>query len=143
MSILAFDPGQRTGYALITDEGLLVQAGSFGWQEWDTLTSLFVHNPEHVVVERFALYGNKAGAMVGNEFEAAQVIGAIRYVMHRMMISNRLHFQPASAIHSSTRTLSPFAKRLLASVELMRGQVDRHAKDALAHALVYRRKLVA
>ena len=142
MLTLGLDPGGTTGYAVVTEAGVVVEAGSFGWEEWAILERLLTLPLTGVVIERFALYGHKAGALVGSEMEAAQVIGAVRYALAQpnrnaevTTLTPRLHFQPASSIHDGARRLSPYARRLVEAAGA--DGVDRHAKDALAHALVY------
>jgi len=179
--ILGLDPGGTTGYAVVDGGGRVVRAGSFAWQDWATLEELLaLPGLVAVVAERFALYGHKAGAMVGNEFEASQVLGATRLLLHqRGRVSDRsrtghgqvaivsesceeshtsgapggatvdcqgaeggaapaLWLQPASTIHDGARKLSPYTRRLVeAALAGAPGKTDRHARDALAHALVY------
>jgi len=144
VTILGLDPGRRTGYAVVAADGSLVEGGSFGWGEWTELERLFVLPVEVVVVEAFCLYRHKAGSQIGSEFEPAQVIGAVRYLVDRANRRNSdaplrvaLRFQPASVIHCGERRLSPHVQRLVDQTDGS-AELDRHARDALGHALYYR-----
>lgn len=118
MKVLAFDPGETTGYCVL-DDGTL-SGGSFPmWSEVPKLIKGWV--PTVIVCEDFVLYPKKARYLIYDRFKTVKVIGVIEYVAS-------LHDIPVVLQMAS----------LGKSIKLRRiGGLSRHAHDATRHAIYY------
>lgn len=127
--LLAVDPGETTGWALFVD-GRFVK-----WGQLDTASNLqraskliLATRPDRVVIERFALYGWKRKQQTGSTFPTVEAIGVLKATAQGKSIPVTL--QSAAQ-----------AKRLITDKRLkdlrlwLPGQ--RHARDAMRHALYY------
>ena len=137
MRIVAFDPGERTGFceALVSDDGSfqVVMSCTIAWRDRFIETPILLQSnetvplPEIIVVESFRLYAHKAKDQIGNDFPSAQMIGTIQTYLHQLGILDRLILQPASAM-SRVQILPDHMPSL-----------DRaeHARDAYKHLRYY------
>lgn len=125
MIVLAFDPGQTTGYAVLSTDGEYQVLGSFA--EWYLVDALMgSYEPDVVVIEQFRLYPYAARSKVWSDFPTVEVIGVIKYLAERHSI--------------------PFVMQSAADVKVInlvytkQKKGDRHAYSALRHALLYLRR---
>lgn len=95
MKILAIDPSGSfdegkgtTGWSLFIDDKLIscgqVLAKLFDnkLQYWNAIINLIKKfAPDHLVVEDFILYSNKASSQINSRFETSKLIGIIEYEM--------------------------------------------------------------
>lgn len=124
MRILAFDPGETTGWCLAdTATGALLTGDMPLWQQASLLIDL--HAPDLVVVEAFRLYPFRAAGQSWSSFEPVKVIGVITYLCELRQV--RMVEQMASEAKSMQ-----FEKR--------GEKISKHAYDALRHALYRARK---
>lgn len=131
MNLFAFDPGGTTGWAIFVDSKPVRWGQGLMWEPVIALHAE-AHRIDAVVYERFSLYRDKAGVMIGNEFESAQVIGVLRHAFEGKV---PVHSQPASNIHHEGK-LTPLLERLV-SPYAPKKHAERHARDALAHGLYF------
>src|SRR5690606_37639896 len=80
------DPGRITGAAIweYTDTGIykLVQVDEY--PERNDLYNVIENTKFDIIIyEAFRLYANKAKAQIGSDFEAAQIIGVIKYLAEK------------------------------------------------------------
>jgi hypothetical protein len=88
LRVLAFDPGEMTGYFYIelqgvfdSEDGLCAEAGcEFGaFSGWGGVSALLERLcPNHIVVEEFRLRPQRARVQYNRKMAASEVIGAIR-----------------------------------------------------------------
>jgi len=124
--ILAFDPGETTGWALYcTDSGTGETCKVSGeFPTWRLLHALIEsYNPDVVVYEEFRLYPAMAKAKSFSTFPEVEVIGVLKYLCQQ-------------------RGLTPVAQKASYKdqVEIPRrvdGVKGPHARDALRHAVYY------
>jgi len=117
-TILAFDPGETTGWACLRQGK--VAGGSFSlWSEVERLVDRA--RPDVVVVEDFLLYPNKMRQLKWNRLRTIRVIGVIEFVCQKRDIP--CIFQLAK-------------ERLSIEVKEVRG-FNIHATQALRHAILY------
>lgn len=139
--IACIDPGGTTGWARLMARAafrmnkgkvtgvfpaieLLEHGETPLWKGMSELVELC----DHVVIERFALYGTKAGSMVNNEFPPVQVIGVVRYLAEQF--DKPVIFQSASVIHRKGQ-INPLLKPGVDALIPKGG----HQRDALAHGI--------
>ena len=104
MKLIAVDPGDtHVGVAFFEtdDPDPWTGVGGDKWecvdaQEWSPMDfadalgeTLLAGEIETLVIERFRLYGDKANEQVGSEFETAQLIGILKYLVRL----NNLHVE--------------------------------------------------
>jgi antirestriction protein ArdC len=88
LRVLAFDPGEMTGYFFIelssvdaAKDSLLADAGyeSGAFSGWEGVSALIERlRPKHIVVEEFRLRPQRARVQYNRKMAASEVIGAIR-----------------------------------------------------------------
>lgn len=126
----SFDPGDvHVGVALF-DKGRCVYCAehtpesSLQWLKKQLRLGL-----DHVVIERFQLYPNKAAAQHGSDMLTSQLIGAMRFVccLYKTEVS-----QQQAALKKPTESL--IIKR---NIERLSVQEGNHAKDAETHGYTY------
>lgn len=77
-SVLAFDPGESTGWCFRNTSG--GYTGGTLPRNHETVGRFLVeHNPNVVVIERFNLYPGMAKSLAWNSFYPCEVIGVIKY----------------------------------------------------------------
>lgn len=93
--IIAFDPGEMTGWATgYTEEredGVHLIVPSYGYHPWKVVVEVFDqamldHTPpkyDQVVYESWRLRADKAKQLVGSDLQSSQCIGAIKKVVWR------------------------------------------------------------
>lgn len=91
-----------------------------------------------VAVERFSLYGDKAGAQVGSQMATAQLIGILRYVTR---LANRGRRDAGAAevpfiLQGADIKKGIRAQAKARSIDLIPASAD-HARDAQLHAVYY------
>lgn len=94
-----------------------------------------------VVCESFALYGDHAHLMVGNEFLTSQLIGAIKFVCH---MTDTPYVAQSAKVGKATYYLDWYKKLTPREKRAMPwwGQLKNgdHCKDAWAHGMTFVRK---
>ncbi len=101
-TIVAFDPGETTGFAagqwLGGKEIGLTEVTQILWDDrfYHTRDLLKFHRPDHVIVEAFRLYPHRAKSQIGKTFPSSQMIGIIQAYAYEQGILNRVTIQPAS-----------------------------------------------
>jgi hypothetical protein len=140
MPVIAFDPGETTGYCLF-EEGRLVASAALCAEDMLMLAcgggrffNKILQNRENgkpitCVVERFTLYPGMALKMINNSFVAAQTIGIIRTLAYRTGMS--IVYQAAS--HAKGLVTDDVLKTYSWHTRLG----SRHEKDAARHAVYY------
>ena len=123
MKILAFDPGETTGWAAVD----YIHAT---WGEFKELTRIITLinecSPDVVVVESFRLYPWMAKTLSWNSFRAVEMIGAIKLVCELQDIK----------VEMQSAAMMKFPKHIIAKPAKM----SKHAYDAYCHAEIYRRR---
>lgn len=127
--LAAFDPGNGTGYALLSREGATLATGITRTREelYDLLDS--VPNVEKVVLEDWTLRQNKAIQQSGSPQETVRVIGVIEAWAHQRKCE--LILQPANIL--------PIAK-LWTGIKPKGAHKNNHHVSALLHGLYYLQK---
>lgn len=80
------DPGRTTGAAIwqYTDTGIYKLEQVDEYPERNGLYSVIENTKFDIIIyEAFRLYANKAKAQIGSDFEAAQIIGVIKYLAEK------------------------------------------------------------
>lgn len=129
MIVLAYDPGESTGWCWVDTASSKISGGSFElWSEVDehmamlpTLRNKLIL-PDIIVVERFLLYPQAAKRLSWNKLRTIEVIGVIRYLAEGIKI-------PVVMQNARNGKRIELAKKPL--------HFDKHACDALRHALMY------
>lgn len=93
-TLVAVDPGDRwTGVAFFTNDPDPFTREPLGWrcqgavemgrEEFEDSLSETLEDSDldFLVYERFRLYGDKAGAQTGSEFDTSQIIGVIKWLV--------------------------------------------------------------
>ena len=126
MRVLAFDPGETTGWALVDSEteNRTFLSGEFPAFSW-AAKLVNGYEPDVAVVEAFRLYPSRAKAQSWSTFPAVEVIGVIKFVCQKANVP--IVFQNAS-----------LAKSIW--VDCDQGAINKHAYDALRHALIWLRR---
>jgi len=125
MIVLAFDPGETTGYAVLSSDRETFVMGSFeGWSLVRALMGSYL--PDVVVVEQYKLYPYAARSQVWSSFPTVEVIGVIKYLAER---------------HSIPVVEQSAADAKFVNVKRTKEKKgDRHAYSALRHALLHLRR---
>jgi hypothetical protein len=129
LNVLAFDPGETTGYALVNGVTGQIELGEINlWHGAEEL--LDKYKPELVAIEAFKLYPFLAASQSWRDFPSAQVIGVLRNECEQRHIEYVM--QMASEIKGFT--FKAKGRRVC---------VTKHTLDALRHALLLmkRRKI--
>jgi hypothetical protein len=95
-NLVAFDPGEMTGWAKAHVTGGRLYITDHGYDPWpivddrfsDTIDALLASNgglpePWHVIWEEWRLFRKHAMAMVGSDFPSVQAVGAMRAHVRR------------------------------------------------------------
>ena len=132
MKILAFDPGETTGWAVVEvgeEEHISYHGGIARTHEevWYTLENEMDHDTL-LVFESFHLYANRARAQVNSSFYTVEMIGVINLWGELHNISCK---QQTAQYGKSIWTDDKLKKFDLWPT----GKYARHTRDALRHAL--------
>lgn len=131
MRILAFDPGENTGWAYI-DTGKLehFDAGTIV-RDFTGIESLIAfYSPHTVVYEAFRLYPGKAASMAWNDFYPVQVIGIIKFLCEKSGIQ---YVEQAASIKAFSGGIDD------RWVKYKAPDKTEHSKDAYLHLKYYLR----
>lgn len=140
MLVIAFDPGEHTGYAVLeygTGGSLdqftgfhLVEAGQIPWRErCASVKALLNRDPLQVgvvLLEQFRLYPHKAQAQIGSIFPSARVIGVIEAYAFEAGLSEKVDFQMASEM-----------QRVAIRPEHQTRLTSEHMRDAYKHGRLW------
>lgn len=124
MNILAFDPGETTGWCFVADNGEYIAGDAPLWEGIDELIENLPTN-SIVTIERFSLYAGKQEAQTNSTFPACEVIGVIKYLCNLYKVEYVIQ-------GASVKTY--FQKRITYAEKM-----SQHAKDAIMHAFYYRK----
>ncbi len=135
-TILAFDPGDSTGWAYRDSNGKHT-GGTITARKGDKaelLAQVSLHiklmKPDVIVWESFGLYAGKAKQLAGNSFLPCEVIGAIRLTAHNLDIETK---EQAPSIKKYAGDCSQLWKE----VKYSSFSFTEHTKDALQHIRYY------
>jgi hypothetical protein len=85
ISIIAFDPGEMTGYATGTVEDGVLRTTSYGYDPWKVVLLRFMRHMldkapryDHVVYESWRLRPDKAREVIGSDMQSSQFIGGMK-----------------------------------------------------------------
>jgi len=101
------------------------------WMNIENMVESFVNTSTVVVIEDYLLYGSKAENQINSRMETSKLIGILQYWCWRFDVPCIL--QPASEV--KTRWADPILTYKGYLNKSMK--IDRHAKDALRHAVHY------
>ena len=120
MRILAFDPGETTGWCYLdTDRSETLSQGEF--PTYTGLCGVLAKTaPDLVIIERFLLYPWSAKRLKWNKLVAVQVIGVIKFLCEEQLIPYILRNASVAK-----------------SVQLRQPLESKHATDAFRHILAY------
>jgi hypothetical protein len=86
-SVVAFDPGETTGFARLRIDAILQEWGQLDFDDMtDYCNNFDPDGIEAIVVEKFQLFRKKAKQQIGSEFVTSQVIGLLRGVARKHKI---------------------------------------------------------
>lgn len=132
MSILAFDPGESTGWCFQDQEGRLT-GGTLPKVHTVVAEKIVSTRPSIVILERFNLYPQKAQSLAWNSFYPCEVIGVIKYVCAQLGItyveqapSVKKYFGGFQADWEQVKSTSGF-------------KLTEHVKDAYMHYKYFQR----
>lgn len=127
--ILALDPGETTGFAVLEYESpnnnhtAPVETGLLAkWRGIDSLVEKY--DPIAIVIEQFMLYPGRARVFSFAPIVAAEVIGAAEYIADNYNV--QICRQSASV-----------GKSIRLNEELFRSLRTPHEKDAVKHGVAY------
>jgi hypothetical protein len=134
-TILAFDPGERTGWVLA--EADLADPESFAvldqgvWTVVEVMDGLpaLVKRADVVVYETWRLYESHALAMIGNDMQPSQVVGMIRMAARKA--KKPVKSQGAAIKNVAFATVPKWVIKHLAKSS------EKHDQDAILHAWYY------
>ena len=127
MIVLAFDPGNQTGWCRVNTTASSIEGRSFPlWDEViEHITGCSLSprvSPDCIVIERFMLYPAVAKRLKWNKLETVEVIGVIKHIAETWQIPVIMQSARAGKSIELAKTPEGF---------------DKHACDALRHALVF------
>ena len=129
MKVLAFDPGETTGWAFLMpgpgpSTSTSPVCGEFPtWQDVRSLIELY--SPQMIVLEEFRLRPRAAFALTWTTFPTIEVIGVIKFLADDFNIPYRTQ----TAAQAKVYRLQPLSG------------ITNHAGDALRHAICCQRTL--
>lgn len=135
-TIVAFDPGERTGYVQVvvdpdfdprTGEGFtVVEQGVLTVRQVGRELRALLEPADVVAYETWRLYASHAKEMIGNDMQPSQVVGMIRYESWRQgkkVVSNGADIKGVAF-----RTMPQWLR------DHMDKSSEQHDKDAIMHA---------
>ena len=134
MRVIAFDPGEQTGYAVGTIDGDVLRVEAFGWDRWRDSAYRFRAGAEgfdHCVYESWKLTRRGAKTLVGSDMPWSQFIGMMKMVCWDNQITMSVQ-EPAEKYVINARMTGDEN----GSDYLPAGPVEHH-KDALRHLIKY------
>jgi len=124
-AVLAFDPGETTGYCYANSETGRLDTGQLRfWRGADRLIRT-VH-PDVLVIESFRLYPDRAYGLAWSDFPPVQVIGVLKYLCEGIS-SVRYVMQSASEVKGY-------------ELRIPDHRMTVHEYDAARHAMLYLRR---
>ena len=134
ISVLAFDPGHTTGWAMF-ENGTLHECGEIDTSDMITAVKeidliIGSYSPTVVVMEDYRVYRWRAKHHIGSELLTVQVIGAIQTIAIQEGITD-IFQQPAHI----AKGFCTNAK--LQEWEFYQEHGDKHANDAIRHGCYY------
>ena len=137
MRVLAVDPGNQTGWAVgELDIDVFDVRVSGVMTSWSKLKEVIEENePLLVLFETFRIFPSKARGLVGDELEAVQTIGVLKYLCLEKKLT-LLGRQP------SLKSV-PIIPRDAWVKELIRSRKTEHERDSIMHLYSYWRTSVA
>lgn len=127
--LAAFDPGNGTGYVLLSQTGGVLDTGiTRNREELYTLLGL-VPNVKKVVMEDYTLFQHKAIQQSGSKLETVRVIGVIESWAH----------QRGAELILQHSNILPIAK-LWTGIKPKGAHKNNHHISALLHGLYYLQK---
>jgi hypothetical protein len=139
MRIVAFDPGETTGYcdAEVSDDGSfrVITSCTIAWSARFRVTRELLQGmhltvpllPDAIIVESFRLYYHKKDDQVGNDFPSSQFRGIIETFAWELGLLDKVVLQPASVM-SRVAILAEHVPQVIRS---------EHARDAYRHLRYY------
>lgn len=127
MKAFTIDPGNTTGGAIwvFNDTGLYELQTVDEYKTRESLYQVLEDNKFDVIIyEAFRLYANKATAQIGSDFEAAQIIGVIKYLAEK---------QKTPAIEQMASTKAFWSNDRLKKMGLY--VTSDHRRDSIRHFL--------
>jgi hypothetical protein len=129
MNVIAFDPGETTGFVVaeidpdLSQEIKVLQSGILSmWRGAQEL--LFRHGAEMFIVEEFRIYPSKARTFSNSTIVPARVIGALQFLAE---CNEVLFVEQSSAVGKAMRIEQAVYDAL----------GNRHAADAYRHIMAY------
>lgn len=142
-SILAFDPGESTGWCFL-DRKNVISAGTAPKSHLRVAELIDTLDPDVVIYETFNLYPGKAQKLIWNSFYPCEVIGVINYKCSaKALVStvNGENYRPRviKQAPSVKKYAGPLPQKF---VELSRREkLTEHSKDACQHLCYYLRQV--
>jgi hypothetical protein len=136
VKVVAFDPGERTGYAVVlveasfdakTGDGFtVVEQGVLTVRQVGHQLKDILAQADVVAYETWRLYSTHAKEMIGNDMQPSQVVGMIRYeswAQGKKIVSNGAEIKKIAVT-----TMPDWLE------EHMDQSSEQHDKDAIMHA---------
>lgn len=138
-NLLAFDPGERTGWVKCqvtpdfdpkTGAGFAVlDQGVLTVRQVGLMLHALVKDADVVVYETWRLYQTHAQQMIGNDMQPSQVVGMIRYEAWNQ--NRKIRNNGADIKGVAYKTMPQWLK------DHMDLSTEQHDKDAIMHAWYY------
>ncbi len=121
MKILVFDPGNTTGWAVLTEEKIIA-TGLFPTYR-DVKMLIEQYKPDKAILEDFALFPWKSNALAWSRLQTVQTLGIMKYLLtDEAGIPYELQ---------SSALVKRLSKRLIGKYS------SQHERDAVTHGIVY------
>lgn len=133
MTVLAFDPGNSTGWVYKDSLGNFI-GGTVVEDHLQVGNIIENLSPSKVVIESFHLYPSKAQSMAWNSFYPCEVIGVIKFVCTKRMIP-WVEQAPSVKKYSGITKQSPEWLQF----KLLHPEVSEHTFDAFQHLRYFER----
>ena len=124
-TILAFDPGESTGWCYRGPEGVVI-GGTCKKNHMEVAERIQILHPDIVVMERFNLYPQMAKSLAWNSFYPCEVIGVIRYLCMKYDI-------PLVEQAPSVKKYFGGFQADWEKLKMLSQNVTEHTKDAYMH----------
>ncbi len=130
MKVIAFDPGEQTGYADGEIDGTTLTIVSHSWDRWVNVAFDFRKRAEgydHCVYESWRLTARGAKNLRGSDMPWCQFIGMMKMVCHDNKITLSVQ-EPAEKYVIDAR---------MGSLDYLPSSEVEHNRDALRHLIKY------